>query len=262
VVLVVTVAFNGRYAGAKSKLDPVEYTGDLNIMTVASNLPSNFAGSAVIENLIIDGKKMAGTTGIVLQNVYNCLIRNITIMDCEVGIRVKVTEGFLSHGNRFEHIRMINVKTGIVFEGTSSSMDFSYTTIDDVRINLSGVPNAVGIKLGGDTSYANLYNAFIKAAVWLQDFAHDGSSHKGLEVVKGALKFSLVNFEVEQHRPDPVPLGYLSGYGVYINSGAAVSSNQNFLLTTLGLDFSGNNSGSDRRIGGSIVGNDVDIVSQ
>jgi len=228
--LVVSVAFNGRYAGGESKLDTVGYTGDLTIMAVESNLPDNFAGSAVIENLIIDGNTDGGgssfgvgTTGILLQNVYNCLIRNVTIMNCEVGIKVKLTDGFWSHGNRFEHIRMINVKTGILFEGASNTDKyFSHTTIDDVRISLVQA-NSVGIMVGtGSNGFADLHGAFIKATVWM-----NATSHKGL-VVNGSLRYSLVNFEVEHMDENVSP-----GQGMVVNSGASVKDNQNFLLTAL-----------------------------
>jgi len=254
--LVVSVAFNGRYAGGESKLDTVGYTGDLTIMAVESNLPDRVAGSAVIENLVIDGNTDGGgssfgvgTTGILLQNVYNCLIRNVTIMNCEVGIKVKLTDGFWSHGNRFEHIRMINVKNGIVFEGTSSARDFSYTVIDDVRISLAGfLDDVVGIKIGVN---ADLHCAFIKATVWLGDFPDDNYPQVGL-VVDGSLRYSLVNLEVEQEQPrDP------TGYGVRVNSGATVSDNQTFLLTALWLYKKINNVVVDRRlsvVGGAVCG--------
>jgi len=228
------VAYNGRRVGSSgSKLEVINYTNSLTIMQVDSNLPDDFAGSAVIENLVIDGNDasgnaVGGVTGLLLENVYNCVIRNITIRNCEVGIRVKLTgsAGDCSRGNRFEHIRMKNVKTGIVFEGVSAAKDFSYTTIDDVRISLDNRLNGVGIKIGDDNVHADLHCAFIKATVWLGN-----GTQKGLEV-NGVLKYSLVNFEVEQEIPlNPLP----SGWGVYVNLGATVWDNQNFLLTTLGL---------------------------
>jgi hypothetical protein len=227
--------------GEGSKQDTIAYDSSkpdpLNIVKVESNLPNNFTGSAIIENLVIDGTILGnnsigvGTTGILLEDVYNCLIRNLTIKNCEVGIRVKLTgnKGDCSHGNRFEHIRMINVKYGIVFEGNGGNRDFSFTTIDDVRISLENATARSGIKIGGSGVPANLYNAFIKATVWISHY-----THKGLEVgLDGQLKFSLVNLEVEQSLPDVNPPP--RGCGVFIDSGAVVDGNQNFLLTTLGL---------------------------
>jgi len=149
-----------------------------------------------VENLVIDGLDPSnGATGLLLQDVCNCLVRNLTIKNCEVGIRVKLTgnTGGSSRDNRFEHIRMINVKTGILFEGTSSAKDFSYTTIEDVGISLADNSTAnAGIKVGNDNANANLYSAFIKANVWL-----NGSNGKGLEV-NGALKGSVVNLAVSE----------------------------------------------------------------
>jgi hypothetical protein len=153
---------------------------------------------------------------------------------------------------------MINVKTGIVFEGNGDSKDFSYTTLDDVRISLAGLSGAVGIKIGNDNVYANLYNAFIKACVWIKPYTNNGSFQRALEV-HGQLKFSLVNLEVEQPVPpnDIVPRP-VSGQGVVISSGATVWDNQSFLLVTLGLDKA---VGSDRRIADSSSGNDIKVFS-
>jgi uncharacterized repeat protein (TIGR02543 family) len=223
----INVAADDRYTGSSgSKGTVLNYTGSGNetILKIASNLPNNKDNSAIIENLIIDGKNQPNTTGILLEDVYHGLIRNVTIMNCEIGIKVKLTgnKGTSAHGNRFEHIRMINVKTGILFEGANSAKDFSYTVIDDVGIGLEDqeATSDVGVKLG---SNANLYCAFIKANVWLAK-----SKGTGLEV-NGKLCFSKVNFAVEQDS------NYNGGYGVRIKSGATVYNNQSFLLTALSL---------------------------
>jgi hypothetical protein len=217
----IVVPYDGRYAGVGSKQTTVWWNGADTIMQVQSNVPSNLNKSAVIENLIIDGTGSTNATGILLENVYNCYIRNVTIKNCDVGIKVRITGSNWSHANRFEHIRMINVKTGILFTGTSSNKDFSFTTIDDVGISLKNDSVAVGIKVGDP--YANLYNTFIKATIWL-----DTSNGTGM-VVNGELKLSLVNLEVEE------PSQSYNGKGLQINSGAYVTDNQNFLLTTGGI---------------------------
>jgi len=218
----IVVAYDGRKAGTGSKQTTYTYTGASTIMSVASNM-SNLDRNAVIENLVIDGTNASGTTGILLENVCNCLIRNLTIRNCTVGIEVKITGNNRAFGNRFEHIRMINVKTGIRFTGTSSNKDFAYTSIDDVGISLcvdvfdQYPANYNGIYVG---SNARLYNAFVKATLWTSD----DYLHRGL-VVDGELRYSLVNVEVEN-----------SGCGVLIGLGGVVLDNQSFLLTTLALD--------------------------
>jgi uncharacterized repeat protein (TIGR02543 family) len=223
----VIVDYDGGYQmGNGSKQHVIVYDASSpNVMCVASNL-HDLDRSAVIENLVIEGSlggnnSIGAVTGILLQNVCNCLIRNVTIKNCEVGIRVKLTSGVdnFSFGNRFEHIRMINVKTGILFEGASDAKDFSCTTIDDVGISLAGNASDVGIRIG---SNANLFSSFIKANVWLSK-----SKGTGLDV-NGQIKSSLVNFTVEQDS------GY-NGYGVCINLGAIVCNNQSFLLTAIAL---------------------------
>jgi uncharacterized repeat protein (TIGR02543 family) len=231
----IPVPFDGRCIGSESKKTKLSYyTGAPVILSVESNapdgvMPDKLDFSAVIENLVIDGSLngngviVANTVGILLDDVSNCLIRNVTIMNCEVGIRVKLTgdKGGFSCGNRFEHIRMVNVKTGILFEGVSGAKDFSCTTIDDVGISLEDqiASSDVGIKIGVN---ANLFSSFIKANVWLAK-----SMGTGLEV-NGQIKGSLVNFAVEQNT------GY-NGCGMRINSGAVVKDNQSFHLTALKL---------------------------
>ncbi len=218
----ITVGYNARYAGNGSKQTKIEYGGANDIMQVASNVPNNLDGSAVIENLVIDGlNPEQDRVGILLENVYNCCIRNVTIMNCDVGIKVKLTGTNWSHANRFEHIRMINVKTGILFLGSSGAKDFSYTTIDDVGISLTGDENAVGIKID---EYANLYSTFVKATVWLENTGGIGM------MVNGELKLSLVNLEVEALNVIATAKGVL----LSPSTSSIVWDNQSFLLTAYG----------------------------
>jgi hypothetical protein len=214
----VTVPYDGRYAGDGSKQTTWYYAGSSTIMSVSSNLPSNSDKSAIIENLVIDGLNQSGTIGLDLTNVYNSYIRNLTIMNCDVGIRVQINGSSWAHGNRFEHIRMVGVKTGIQFIGNTNGKYFSHTTIDDVEISTrENYSNAVGILIN---SNAKLYNSFIKSIVWLK-----GSYGTGMEV-DGELKLSIVNFEAQQDS------GRTNGIGVLVASGANICDNQSFLVTT------------------------------
>jgi hypothetical protein len=219
----ITVPYDGCYAGTVgSKGSTLKYTGSAGgvaVLKVASNL-SDLSRGAVIENLIIDGDDKSNVTGVLLENVCNCLIRNLTIKNCTVGIKVVLTNSSSTncgYGNRFEHIRLINVKNGIVFEGVSIAKDFSHTTLDDVGISLKKQVDTsdVGIKVGDN---ANLYCSFIKANVWLSQ-----SKGVGLKVV-GQIKGCLVNLAVEQDTT--------GGVGIHIQSGATVYDNQHFLLTS------------------------------
>ncbi|MCL2642275.1 MAG: InlB B-repeat-containing protein [Candidatus Bathyarchaeota archaeon] len=218
----VFVGYNERYAGSGSKETPLVYNGNSSaVLCVESNL-HDLDGSAIIENLVIDGANTA-TTGILLQNVANCLIRNVTIKNCEVGIRVKLTgNNACSWGNRFEHLLLENVNTGILFEGTETSKDYSYTIIDDVGIKLkNNSNNNVGVKI---EATAKLYSAFVKTNVWL-----NGSNGKGLEV-NGQLKLSLINLAVSESIQNN------TGKCIVLNVGANISANQSFLLTVLGVN--------------------------
>ena len=76
-VLLRVVPYNGRCGGDEgSKQEAIDYdqnqSNALNIVRVESNLPYNFASSAIIENLIINGHGQPNTIGILLENVYNC----------------------------------------------------------------------------------------------------------------------------------------------------------------------------------------------
>jgi hypothetical protein len=216
----IIVPLDGRKAGLNgSRQETINYqTGYPTIMQVTSNYPSNPNKGAIIENLIIDGANTTNTIGILLEDVCNCLIRNITIKNCDVGIEIKTNDNNGSFANRFEHIYMENVKTGIKFTGTSSAKNFYFTTIDNVGIGLkNSFSDVVGIKVGVN---AKLYCAYLKATVWL-----GSSSGKGMEV-DGEVKYCLANLSVEETPTN-------NGTGIQINNGATVSGNQSFLLTAL-----------------------------
>lgn len=240
VELSIVVAVDGRYAGAGSKQTILSGDG-IVIMKVTPNVPNgDFHKTAIIENLIIDGHDSnntnsisAGSVGILLQNVYNCIIRNVTILNCEVGIKIENTDNYWSQSNRIEHVRMTNVKTGILFTAaTGTNGDFGFTTIKDVGIKLNSetdddpdtTTERVGIQIGtAQGPVVKLYSSFIKATVWLGNY-RDGCGMK----VYGELKYSLVMLAVEspEHKDD-------TKIGVKIeNPGSmAVYNNQSFMLS-------------------------------
>lgn len=220
----IVVPRNGRYSGDGSKQNTVTYTGASTIMQVEANVPgSYFSDNAVIENLIIDGQSQSGTVGILLQNVYNCTIRNLTILNCDVGIKIENTNSYWSQANRIEHIRMTNVKQGILFTGTSTGTDFGFTIIEDVGIKLAdNYSSGVGIQIGvSEGPIVKPYNSFIKATVWL------GNTGGYAMRIYGEVKYSLAIVEVEP------PSGNTTGKGIDIqtNQDYAVYNNQSFMLT-------------------------------
>jgi hypothetical protein len=163
--------------------------------------------TAVIENLIIDGQNL-GVTGIRLRNVYNCWVRNVTIKNCDAGIQIDVSDGKWSEYNHLKHIRMINVKKGILFTNAGTGDSAGFTTIDDVGIALKNDSSAVGIQIGTTDSSVPIkpYSSFIKANVWM-----GGAGGTGMQINKGELTYSLVNLEVE---------GPSNGVGVRITESA------------------------------------------
>jgi len=226
------VAADGRYVGAGSKQTTLSGSG-IVIVKVTPNVPSgDYHKTAIIENLIIDGKNpatngiSAGSVGILLQNVYNCVIRNVTILNCEVGIKIENTNNYWSQSNRIEHVRMTNVKTGILFTAAGTNGDFGFTTIKDVGIKLSETEQSnVGIQIGtANGPVVKPYSSFIKATVWL---GKTGANY-GMRIY-GELKYSLVMFAVEC--PDASG-GLANKVGVDIQTDpVAVSDNQSFMLS-------------------------------
>ena len=163
--------------------------------------------TAIVENLIVDGQGHAGTTGLFLRNLGGAFIRNITIRNCDVGIHLHNAKGAWTEVNHLQHIRMENVKTGILFStdgwfsDTLPGDSFGHSYIDDISIELRNTSGAVGIQVG-DGQYGNggfgtkpngwivtaqPYFSFIKADIWF------GSADScGVKLVNGELKHCLV----------------------------------------------------------------------
>ena len=184
----------------------------------------DYVRSAVIENLVIDGQGL-GVTGILLQNVVKCQIRNVTIKNCEVGIHLRSQFGAWSECNFLKHIRMENVTKGILFTTTGPHPtdpkfpgdSAAFTVIDDVGISLANRSDAVGIQIGGthdtpngpndipdvDSTLIKPYSARIKANVWL-----GSNGGTGLKVCpNGELKYAQAHLTVT---------GLSDGTGIHI----------------------------------------------
>ncbi len=208
--MTITVGKGERYAGSGSKQTTV--TGSGTIMQIESNLAEDFVHTAVVENLIIDGQNQSGTTGILLQNVGNAIIRNITIKNCDTGILLNNYYGAWTEVNCLRNIRMENVKKGIMFNTDGyfaqdhPGSSFGVTFIDDLGISLKNDSTAVGIQVGdgyyahgGSGTWPNgrplnaaPYNSFIKANIWL-----GSAGGTGLKILNGELKYGLINLAVQ-----------------------------------------------------------------
>jgi len=188
--------------------------------------------SVVIENLIIDGGNYSGVTGILLENVVHCLIRNVTIRNCEVGIHIRDFKGLWSECNTLKHIRMENVKKGIIFTTTGYDAigrpgnSAAFTSIEDVDITLAdNVVGCVGIQLGGTQIVNNpnpkendsdgiVTESFGPCPVFIDPY----SSHLravvrlgnlggvGLKVINGFLHFAQAHLTVIGHN-NPTDIG-------------------------------------------------------
>jgi hypothetical protein len=200
-----TVPMDGLLKGVGSKQVTLNYSGNTNAIVVGHNARRNsttgqydkWYKAAVIENLIIDGQSSTyGATGIVLSDVYNCLIRNVTLRNFEVGIKITATDLLddgvthmsppnWSEANKIRHVRMENVKTGIRFDSGTGKGSFGFTTIDDVGIQLANDASAVGIQIGtlNNSITAQPYSSFMKANVWEQS-----SGGTGMKLINGELK--------------------------------------------------------------------------
>jgi hypothetical protein len=175
--------------------------------------PDRFVHSALIENLVIDGNDQ-NVTGILLENVGQCQIRNVTIKNCDVGIHLKNVEGWWSECNFLKHIRMENVKTGIKFTGSQKISNYrpgdsaAFTMIDDVDISLVNNSAAVGIQIGDGVDLIKPYSSYLKASIKL-----GSAGGTGLKVLNGEFKFGLGHLTV---------MGPSSGIGVFVDSNSSV----------------------------------------
>lgn len=236
----IIVPSDGCYAGSSgSKQKIVFYDGSDVIIQVEENVPgNNFHKTAIIENLVIYGgytnnnHVRPGSVGILLKNVYNCIIRNVTILNCEVGIKIENTENYWSQSNRIEHVKIENVKKGILFTAAAgNSGNFGFTSIKDVGIVLASLPHdegdtseRVGIQIGGlDEPIVKPYSSFIKATVWIGDYTN-GCGMK----IYGELKYSLVMLTVEA---DEGIIGTKIGVDIQNSALKAIYDNQSFMLT-------------------------------
>jgi hypothetical protein len=259
-VVTTTVPVDGLIRGIGSKQVTLNYTGNYCALTVTPNtrwthdesqgtpinIPPPFHQATVIENLVLDGTGSSGATGIILSDVYNCTIRNLTIKNFAFGIKLTATNAYynidqwgnhdtrfgpgnFSEANRIMHVRFENVGMGIIFDSGSGSGSFACTTIDDVEIQLMNSELAVGIQIGtlNNSTTAQPYSSRIKANVLLQS-----AGGTGIKLVNGELKFGLINIAVK---------GPTNGKGVDISNattGNAVNLNQSFFLSTDGISYS------------------------
>jgi hypothetical protein len=235
----IELAMNACYSGFGSKQNPTVTSSADTVIKVEPNVPTyDWDKTAVIENLVIDGQNRSGVAGILLKDVYNCWVRNVTIQYCDVGIRIDASSGNWTQANRLEHIRMIGVKTGILVTGADNGTNQGFTIIDDVGIALKNDSSAIGIQIGNPTTGKIMkpYSSFIKANVW---FNEGGAGGTGMQVY-GELKYSLVNLEVENLSNPAVGTGvYIQtpyDKAVYYNQGSTFDVNDDvinkgFLLT-------------------------------
>jgi hypothetical protein len=135
-------------SAATSSVDPV---------VRVYGLISDPTQSVVVENLIIDDHDL-GVTGILLDNTPHCLIRNVTIRNCDVGIHIRDGIGLWSECNTLKHVRLENVKKGVVFSTSGPFLSdpagrpgasAAFTSIEDVDIELADFSDSVGIQVGG-----------------------------------------------------------------------------------------------------------------
>jgi hypothetical protein len=207
----IVVPTDGLYSGSGSKQMVIQSSAD-PIIDVQSNL-SDITKSAVIENLVIWGT--GNNTGIRLQNVYNCQIRNVTIVNCYRGIKLTATGSGWTQSNHIKHVRMAYVTNGIEFVPGGTN-NFGFTHIDDVGISLKNEWMQTGIVIGNG---CKPYSSFIKANVWSTQPC-DGMW------VDGLVNLCLINFNHEKTTTGK------GGSGVHIASNGTVGDNHSFFLST------------------------------
>ncbi len=188
--------------------------------------------SALIENLIIDGQGQ-NITGIELDDVIKCEIRNVTIKNCNIGIRFHNYYGCWTECNLLKHIRMENVNTGILFDTDGPYTDgypgdsAGHTIIDDVGISLADNSSAVGIQIGKGDYLIKPYSSILRANISL------GSSNGTGLLVKnpGELKYGLVSLNVTGNGTGKgVDLQYAGSNEINDNQTFTYNTTKSFLL--------------------------------
>jgi hypothetical protein len=209
----INVASDALLRGIGSKQITITSTAD-PIISVGSNFDSEFARSATIENLVLVGN--GSNVGILLQDVVHCRIRNVTVVNCDVGVRLTASGNNWCEANQIEHVRIKDVNKGIQFApGGSADNSRAFTYINDVGISLNNAQNLRGIEIG---TGCRIYSSFIKANVW------STQACTGM-YIDGLVNLCLINFNHEKTTANR------GGNGVYLGQNATVSDNQSFFLS-------------------------------
>jgi len=210
----INLASDGLLRGVGSK--QITVTSSANpIIAVGQNFDSEWVKSAGIENLVIVGN--GSNTGILLQDVVHCKVRNVVLVNCDIGIKLTATDDRWAEVNHIEHVRMKDVNTGIQFApGGRSDNSRAFTHINDVGISLRDAQNLKGIEVGEN---CRIYNSFIKANVWSSQPC-DGM------YINGLVDYCLINFNHEKTTAGK------GGSGIHIVSNGIVRNNQNFFLSS------------------------------
>lgn len=206
----IELASDGLLRGTGSKQVTVISSAD-PIVSVGSNVPDDFHKTAVIENIVLWGNE-GNEKGVLLEDVYGCQIRNVSLKNLDTGILITATSGKWSEANRIEHVRMFYLNsTGIDFQKGDGTGKFGCTHIADVGISFKN--SGTGIKTDSD---CELYAPFIKANMW----ANQGTSW-GISL-DGTINAGLCNYN--HAKTTAGAAGYAVGIGQY----GAVSNTESF----------------------------------
>jgi hypothetical protein len=221
----ITVGNTALVTGYASKNTTITSSANPIIRVLSNFVPyDNTLRSPLIENIVLQGVN-GNETAILLDDVYNCQIRNVTIKNCGIGINLRNASHW-TEATHIKHVRMTDVTKGIVFErysGGEEQRSFAFTHIEDVGIALKDAANCIGIEVG---PACKPYSSFIKANVWLTN----ANNNIGLDVKNnGEVKYGLVNLYVAN-----VSGVGSRGIGVNIDTanGGIVEKNQGPLLLT------------------------------
>ena len=205
------VTSDGLLTGEGSKQTTITSQAD-TIIRLTGNF-SNPDKNALIQNLVIYGN--GNNTAIKIEDACGTLIKNISIRNCDVGIKLTATGTCYDEATKIEHVRMTWVNTGIQFLKGTGTGSFNTTFIDDVGISLKDSPNLKGIEVGANCV---VYSSYINANVWSTQSCY------GLWI-DGQINYSLVSFNHERTTGS-------GGTGVYISSIGSIVYGHSFFLST------------------------------
>jgi hypothetical protein len=196
-----------------------------NLTSTANPAIRVVGDNVTIKNLIIQPDYWSNNTAIRLENVSNCVIENVQIIDQQnypnnkysPGIDIQCNGGTVS-GNQLKHIKMSKINGGIRFSGSGI---FRNTSMSDVGITLANYP--VGQKGIEICAGCTLDSPYIVANTWIDknkdNIINAADNSCGIYINGTITNAILIKFTTERTDITTGGFGIIKGPNGSINSG-------------------------------------------